>query len=955
MKGLLMPVLWLSCMVALQATTIKITDFGGKGDNATDNGPAFVAAFQAMRENPGTTLVLPPGRYRINSQEVQFVHERHHLRATGLKNCTITGEGAELIFTNPDHGAMLFYDCPKLKLHGFTVDYDPVAFTQGPITWVDPANPRCFDMEIEEGFPEANNVNFKNVAKEGKFMIGYVFDAKTRKLFTDRLYDNHKSVDTVERLAQGKYRITLKKHSRPDAIAVGRLFLLQSRNPSNGLTLHACPDVELSHLTIYNTSHQGVNLRWATARPYIHDCKIMIRPNTRRLISLNADALYVDGCSEPRIENNYFDGVMDDVIVLPVHGRYVHSRLSDRSFRVRCTWSVPFMGNNTLEAIEPKTGRRSGALPVITKMEKPKYEEVDGAMLYYEVVHFHKPVENVKPGDVLFNLSFSNQKFVIRNNVIKDCRAKGLKLHGMGGVASNNSVDGTTFTGIEAGWQYSGGGWYFMWADNMVIENNTINRAAMYGLIQPTNPGYATGVRLHIGPDNMSVPCNKNIIVRNNRIDNSGQSALRAWHTEGLKVYGNRIGNFNLMEFPSDTMAFDTINCPGAEIRDNIIEGKSKLSAPAAPVSDLQQVLDMSVLEKAPAVKPATEKFDFAVPENIKPVYYRGLDFRGRPSWAFAWVGVPKNASPNAKVPGIVLVHGGGGTAFLKWTRHWVDRGYAVVAMDTVGCRPVTEFEGQNCRKEHGEGINNFPSYVGDVKNPRDAWTTQAVATVILGHSLLRSLPEVDANRTAITGISWGGYLTCIAAAIDKRFAAAAPVYGCGFLKDSRWTVRQATPEWLEIFDPAKYLGRVRMPILFVNTPNDQAYQWDSWCRSSKLPINAYRTSPGTFGHSHLRGIRPEVEHFVDDILQGRDYPRLSDYRQNGREIMAQVLNGKVSHARLLWTNDGDDTPDHKRKWESAPCKVEGGVVSAILPDGAKRYFLLGYSGSADRNAAAVK
>ena len=54
------------------------------------------------------------------------------------------------------------------------------------------------------------------------------------------------------------------------------------------------------------------------------------------------------------------------------------------------------------------------------------------------------------------------------------------------------------------------------------------------------------------------------------------------------------------------------------------------------------------------------------------------------------------------------------------------------------------------------------------VDSPRaDQWTYHAVADVILAHSLLRSLPEVDADRTGVTGISWGGYLTCIVAGVD--------------------------------------------------------------------------------------------------------------------------------------------------------------------------------------------
>ena len=47
----------------------------------------------------------------------------------------------------------------------------------------------------------------------------------------------------------------------------------------------------------------------------------------------------------------------------------------------------------------------------------------------------------------------------------------------------------------------------------------------------------------------------------------------------------------------------------------------------------------------------------------------------------FAWCGLPA-AAAGTKSPAMVLVHGGGGTAFEHWVRLWNDRGYAAIAMD---------------------------------------------------------------------------------------------------------------------------------------------------------------------------------------------------------------------------------------------------------------------------------
>src|SRR4029079_6138866 len=90
-----------------------------------------------------------------------------------------------------------------------------------------------------------------------------------------------------------------------------------------------------------------------------------------------------------------------------------------------------------------------------------------------------------------------------------------------------------------------------------------------------------------------------------------------------------------------------------------------------------------------------------------------------------------------------------------------------------------------------------------------DMWTYHAVGNCIRGVSLLASLPEVDADKIGVTGISWGGYLTCIVAGLDDRFKVAVPVYGCGFLaEDSAWLKSFAAmsddwrAEWLKNFDP---------------------------------------------------------------------------------------------------------------------------------------------------------
>src|SRR5438045_2146308 len=94
-----------------------------------------------------------------------------------------------------------------------------------------------------------------------------------------------------------------------------------------------------------------------------------------------------------------------------------------------------------------------------------------------------------------------------------------------------------------------------------------------------------------------------------------------------------------------------------------------------------QSSWDLDALSKAPKTTPA-EGFDV---EGLQAVYYDGVPLKGNPTRVFAWIGIPK---AEGKVPAMVLVHGGGGTAFAEWTKLWTSRGYAAIAMDLCGCVP---------------------------------------------------------------------------------------------------------------------------------------------------------------------------------------------------------------------------------------------------------------------------
>ena len=57
--------------------------------------------------------------------------------------------------------------------------------------------------------------------------------------------------------------------------------------------------------------------------------------------------------------------------------------------------------------------------------------------------------------------------------------------------------------------------------------------------------------------------------------------------------------------------------------------------------------------------------------EGVNAIFYEDLPWKGRPTRVFAYCGVPKLRS-GERAPGMVLVHGGGGSEFIPWVQLWM-------------------------------------------------------------------------------------------------------------------------------------------------------------------------------------------------------------------------------------------------------------------------------------------
>jgi dienelactone hydrolase len=217
-----------------------------------------------------------------------------------------------------------------------------------------------------------------------------------------------------------------------------------------------------------------------------------------------------------------------------------------------------------------------------------------------------------------------------------------------------------------------------------------------------------------------------------------------------------------------------------------------------------------------------------------------------------------------------------------------------------------------------------------------------AVADVVLANSLLRALPEVDADRIGVCGISWGGIITSTVVGIDARFAFGIPIYGCGALDRAPNQYGRALSDlamYREVWEPLLRLPRATMPLLWLTGPRDAHFPVD-------VQQASYRAAPGPrmvsipfdMKHSHPAGWNPPDSYaFAKAIVEtGRPWARERSHRHHdGTASVTFEVSRTVGSATLISKRDAD--------WEKSPAKLEttpGRVTASVpLPAGTTAYY----------------
>jgi hypothetical protein len=360
------------------------------------------------------------------------------------------------------------------------------------------------------------------------------------------------------------------------------------------------------------------------------------------------------------------------------------------------------------------------------------------------------------------------------------------------------------------------------------------------------------------------------------------------------------------------------------------------LHSPWQPPPDRLPSWDLPRLRQPPGTQPAAE----APVDGVQAIWIDTLPYQGKPTKAFAYLGMPAQpagaddaqpadgsdtqpANTQHKFPGVVLVHGGGGTAFADWVKTWTARGYAAIAVDLEGQIPKRDATGKAWIRTDtlgaawGGGPARHGHAFGDCFDRpfEEQWAYHAVADTLLAFSLLAARPKVDSSRIGLVGISWGSVVCSIAAGVDDRPAFVVPQYIGGFLNlDSGWCEFMKPRPQTWAWDPANFYGSLpatrKTQWLWINGAND-AYGTPPMMNASRRATgpHSWMTISPTLGHGHIWAADQvgEIYAFADAVTKAAS-------------PLARIT-------KTAWRPDAVDIA-----WTGGPAIVKARFVYATLP-----------------------
>jgi len=547
------PILFLSAC-AIDAETpvqLHVRDFGARpsSDNIFQALEDAAAAATAM-DGPVEILFEPNAVYRIarpNAAAKGVASRFSDQYAWIIRNATnlvVNGQGATLLVTDSEIGGICMENSSHIELRNFTIDYDPLPYTQGAITQVNPEE-YWFELKLDAGYPAPDTPSFERAKKASGNWGLTIRDEPSghRRYGPTAIFSDHweKTGDRLWRFYPSRDASNfsvLDNPLRSSGLKSGDRYVHMARNWSQAIAGIDCDQILWENIEILAAPGLSFYPR-GTSHHTIRDCHVKLKPG--RIFSSTSDGIHMRGSrGHVLIEGCSFEGMADDGINVHSSAMSIQSQPAPNQVVVKKhTFSVR-PGDELLLV-------RSASASTLGTTKVAVVEDLGAAWKITMEEELPKLAagEGFASSDNLYNLSEAANPFTIRNCHFKDYRGRGILVSACGGTIENNLFEMPEGWGVVLLYEST------RWAEgpmayDLVIRNNEFravatrhNPAIFFHLI--TRNGTVEGYPFH------------DILIEGNRFRNYQTPVVRLEYARDIEISGNWLFN------PCDTPDYGSV------------------------------------------------------------------------------------------------------------------------------------------------------------------------------------------------------------------------------------------------------------------------------------------------------------------------------------------------------------------------------------------------------------
>ncbi len=512
---------------------------------------ALQEALIACARNPGATLKLGGGTLHFYKkfafEKEYYISNNDYSKKSiifpliGMKDITIDGEGAELLF----HGTVLPFvidNSQNITITNLSVDYPHPFFFQAKITAADEHSLEL-TYDTEEFSAEIRNHEMvffsKNdgweMAKDKLLACECEADTKAPSAYISPYFAYFKDADDgsflssmyryvkPEQLAPGKIRFTGElKHKH----TVGNMWVCTFSGRENpGIFGNRSKNIQIKNVTLYHTASMGVICQLCE-NVTMEKLSTVIRPDSGRYLSVNADSTHFVNCTGAIVyESCIFTNMLDDAG--NTHGNYTRFVQALNANSLLATFGhFQQKGINLYDR-----GDRIHIVDNLSMQTLATLTVKDSFLISEDYIRleFEENLPQMKDGYVIENFTKMPELY-IHNCICGHNRPRGF----LPGTWRKTVITGNTFYNMMCGLHFTGD-------SNDWFESGPVNDVLIKGN-NFKNAAYTGGAAIVISPQikEGAMPFHKNIIIEDNIFELHEERFLSAQYADGLIMRNNK-------------------------------------------------------------------------------------------------------------------------------------------------------------------------------------------------------------------------------------------------------------------------------------------------------------------------------------------------------------------------------------------------------------------------------